>query len=182
MLLNSKNSSFIFSFPQGWFDKEIEDRYKMFFERRPIIYKDLTDYMSYTVQSVSWPAFTGETVSQTAGTMTRTFKSGENFIKNIQKELRVTFRTVEGFLNFFVMFDVLQKYWTRSPDAKTFLPDLRIFVLDHYGYLMMTVLMKNIVFKGISELELSFASNIPEYRTFECIFEYSGLEFIRALT
>ena len=37
--------------------------------------------------------------------------------------------------------------------------------------------MKEVVFSGLSELELSQAANVPEYRTFSADFKFNRLTF-----
>ena len=179
MLLNSKYSNFTFSFPKKWFYDDIYEKYDIFFKRNGIPYRNLDDYMSYTVQSVSWPAFSAEVAKQNKRGKEITYKSGANFINNIAKELRVTFRTTEGFLNYMVMFDQLQYYWARWENDTTYMKNFMINILDQRGHLTMSMLIEDVSFIGLSELELSFSSNIPEYRTFEATFAFNNIQYIK---
>ncbi len=177
MLLNSKYSNFSFSFPKKWFYPEIYEKYDIFFKRNPIPYTNLDDYMSYTIGGVSWPSFQGDGVEQWKDGRKYIFKSGTDFQNNLSKEFKLTFRTVEGFLNYWVMFDQLQVYWRRWAEDKPYLDDFMVNILDQSGHLIMSMLIKGLVFTGLSELEMSFSSNIPEYRTFEASFSYNQIEF-----
>lgn len=182
MLLNSKFNLFRFAFPRGFFYPDIEQRYEIFFKRLAIPYTNLTDFMSYTVQSVSWPSMTGETVTQQKKGVTPFYKGGWDASVYIGKEVTVTFRTVEGYLNYFVMQDMFTQYWElNDPDEATFVPDLSMQLLDYYGYLLITMQYRSVVFSGISELELSYASNVPEYKTFTCTFNCATVDIKRAL-
>lgn len=180
-LLNSRFSNFYMNFPKGWFYPEIAEMYDSYFRRTPIPYTNLTDYINFTIQSVSWPALLIETVTQDKKDMQVTYKSGWDLQRQTEKNLTITFRTTEGFLNYFVMRSQLEMYYDKGKEAKNdiFLPDLNLIMLDHYGYLMLIQKMKYIVFMGLSELELSQSANVPEYRTFTADFKYSGLSFVR---
>lgn len=188
MLLNSKFSNFLLTFPRGWLYPEIEEKYKIFFKRLPIPYRNALDYINFTVQSVSWPGIDSQTVSQTmtlkqsdvvngrvAGRhLSRDFKSGFDMALSATKEFTVTFRTTEGFLNYWIMHDQLEKYLEFSSDDAPFLSDVQLQILDHYGYLVMTKVYHDLVMTSISELELSYSSNLPEYKTFQVGFKHNG--------
>lgn len=181
-LLNSKFSNFSISFPRGWFYQDILDIYEPYFKRTFIPFTSLVDYMNFTIQSVSWPAIAIETVTQDTKDQQTTFKGGFDLTRQTEKNLTITFRTTEGFLNYFVMRSQLDMFCDKGKEAKNdiFLPDLNLLMLDHYGYLILTQRMKGIVFCGLSELELSQAANVPEYRTFSADFKFTGLSYIKS--
>ena len=180
-LLNSKFSNFRLNFPKNWFYPEIIETYDQYFRKSMIPYTNLTDYINFTIQSVSWPALAIETVTQTKKDAEITYKSGWDLNRQTEKNLTITFRTTEGFLNYFVMRSQLEMYYEQGKTAKNnvFVPDLNLMMLDHYGYLILTQKMKYVVYMGLSELELSQSANVPEYRTFTADFKYSELSFIK---
>lgn len=178
-LLNSKFSNYIFNFPKNWFYPEIVETYEPYFKRTVMPFKNLTDYMNFTVQSISWPAIAIETVTQDIKDLQKTYKNGWDLTRQTDKNLTVTFRTTEGFLNYFVMKSQLEMYYAKGSTAKNdvFLPDLNLMMLDHRGHLVIMQNMKEVVFSGLSELELSQAANVPEYRTFSADFKFNRLTF-----
>lgn len=188
MILNSRFSNFLFNFPKGWIYPEIAEKYQTFFDRLPIPYRDATDFINYSVQSISWPAIEIDTPTQVT-TKTRrdvmggniqnqpsdrTFKSGFDMALSAPKDFTVTFKTTEGFLNYWIMAEQLEQYISYSKQDQPFLPSVQLQILDHYGYLVMTRVYQNIIFKSISELDLSYSTNLPEYRTFSCGFMHNG--------
>lgn len=176
-LLSSKFSNFVCNFRKDFFYPEIVAMYDPYFKRTNIPYTNLIDFMNFTIQSVSWPAINIEVVTQDKKDIQVTYKSGFDLTRQTEKNLTITFRTTEGFLNYFVMRSQLEMYFAKGKEAKNniFLPDMQLKMLDHYGYLVLVMNMKDIVFMGLSELELSQASNVPEYRTFTADFKYSRL-------
>lgn len=182
MILNSTYNNYVFHFPKGFFPLDVERRYLPFFKRLPIPFSTLTDFMSYTVQSVSWPSIATEIVEQSVELYTPKYKAGFSLDEYINKELTITMKTVEGFLNYWVMFDTLEEYWRLYNDNdKKYVPDLAVHTLDQYGYMMFTLNYKEVVFTGLSEMELSYASNVPEYKTFTATFMASRLKTTRHL-
>ena len=182
MLLNSKFSNFDFRFPKGFFFPEIEERYDIFFKRQPIPYTNLTDYVNYTVQSVSWPAVTTDTTEQLFKDAIKTYKGGFEAPRYFDRTFDVTFRTTEGYLNYWIMHDQFFKYWEWGPEHEMFLPDFNLKILDHSGYLVMTMIFKDVVFSGLSELELSYANNVPEYKSFNATFKFKIIDLKKELS
>lgn len=178
MLLNSKYSNFLFTFPIDFFPKEIKEKYKIVFNRNNVIFTNLENYVNYTIQSVSWPAITLETVQQEFQNVIKTYKGGREAERYIDRSIEVTFKTTDSYLNYFIMQDTLFHYWKLGETNKMFLPDLTLQVLDHYGYRIVTLLLRDTVFSGLSALELSYSSNIPEFRTFTASFNFKIIDYV----
>jgi hypothetical protein len=181
MILNSKYNDFIFKFPPNFFTKEIVDKYDPFIKRLKMPYNNLVDYINFTVQSVSWPSISTETVEQFSDHGVRYFPGGWNLQMYTSKELIVTFKTTESYINYFIMYDLLEYYWQKNKNKESIshLPSLHLMLLDRYGYLLVTFQYDYIVFSGLSELELSYASNVPEFRTFTASFKADVVKAIR---
>lgn len=177
MLLNSKFSNFLFTFPIDFFPKEIEDKYKEVFNRNNVVFTKLIDYVNYTIQAVSWPSINLETVEQEFDNKTRTYKSGKNAERYIERTIDVTFKTTDSYLNYFIMQDTLLHYWKLGETDKIFLPDLSLQVLDHYGHRTLTMILRDTVFSGLSALELSYSNNVPEFRTFNSTFKFTVIDY-----
>jgi len=175
MLLNSKFSNFSILFPRKFFYEEIEEKYDVFFKRSPIVYQNITDYVNYTIQAISWPDIAAETVEQTFKDVIKTSKSGWDAKRFMTRSFDITFRTTEGFLNYWIMYDQFFKYWEYGGNDRMFLPNLNLRIHDHMGYLVMTMIFRNVVFSGISAMELSYSSNMPEPKTFTCTFAHTDI-------
>lgn len=181
-ILNSRFSQFYFKFPLNWFYPDIKTKYESFFTNKntTIIYKDVERYMSFCVQSISWPAVSAEIVEQTFQSFSRSYKSGFDAMRAFAREFDITFKLTEGFLSYFIMQDQFIRYWDMSAkEPDVFLPDLSLRVLNHDGYQVMSMYFRDVVFSGLSDLQLSFASNVPEFQTFTCNFKYKALEFVK---
>lgn len=176
MILNSRNSNFIFGFPKGFFYSEIDEKYKEHFNRSHQPYKNVTDYMNFTIQSSTWPSVSLETVEQSFRNTTQNFKGGYEAERQRNHEFSMTFRTTEGYLNYFIMEDQINLYWEynnyqNKKDNKIYMPDMNLYLLDDTGHLITTRVYKNIVISGISDLDLSYNSNMAEFNTFTVDFK-----------
>ena len=176
MLLNSRYNNFVFAFPKGFIPADVEKRYDIFLRNFPTPYENLTDFLNSTVQSVL------EIVEQNPHGKHQLFRTGADFQRQMNTELTVTFRTTEGFINYYILQDILEQYWLKYiKDSAVFVPDLYTYLLDDYGYLIMTMQYTNVVYSGLSELELSYASNVPEFRTFTATFNCAKVSIKRLL-
>lgn len=187
-LLNSKFSNFIFSFPSKWIYPDVEEEFSPIFKRATFPYKSATSYINATIQSISWPAIDVETVSQTVTQKRSHVRSGKDYGKSPSREyvggfdmelsslreFTVIFKTTEGFLNYFIMHRQFEKFLSYGPSNEPNLGHVQLQLLDHTGYLIATKIYYEIIMTGISELELSYASNVPEFRTFSVSFKSSG--------
>lgn len=182
MLLNSKYNDFVFKFPPMFFPKKFDNKYLPFLNRSKIPFTSITDYINYTIQSVSWPSITTETIEQFYKNGYRVYKGGWDLLTYTSREIVVTFKTVESYINYFIMQDLLEYYWDiyqGKEENMSHLPNLYLMLLDRYGYLIVTFKYTNVVFHSLSELELSYASNVPEFRTFTATFKSSIIQTIR---
>jgi hypothetical protein len=175
-LLNSKYSNFNVTIPPTFFPEVITAKYEKFINRLPIPFDNIKDYINWSIQSISWPEISTENAVQ-AGTKfgDRSFKGSKDTQISTDKVFDITFKTNEGFLNYFIMLEVLQDYWALD-QKEVYKPDINLSLLDYNGYMFVTYTFKQLVFKGISALELSYASNVPEYKTFNCSFSYNYSE------
>src|SRR5574343_1051267 len=162
-LLNAKYSNFVIEFPEGFIYPVIEQRYKPFFDRNDVPFDNCLEYLNHTIQSVSWPGKSVETVQQTIGHDRRVFKPGADSKFYNVRQIDVSFAVMDGYLNYFIMTDLFEEYHALGckSQGRTFLPDILFHILDSDGNVTTTLQFKQIVFSQISALDLSYASNTP---------------------
>jgi len=183
MLLNSKFNNFSIALPNDWIYKSITDRYLPFLKSELIPYATVIDFINSTVQSISWPDMALDKVEQTFKNSIPSFRSGWEANRGYTRELTLSFRCTENYLNYFIMKDQLERYYDTTGDleknGKAYLPDLMLHLLNSEGQIVMSIVYKNIVFFGLSSLELSFSSNMPEFRSFDIQLAYETVELKR---
>jgi hypothetical protein len=164
-------------FPVSWFPQEIKDKYEPFFKAQSSMFRSIEDYMSYSIQSFSWPAIQVENVTQEFKDNKKTYKGGKTGERYFTKSFSITFKTTDGFLNYFIMLDTFMKYWAWDTENPTFTDDLYLHILDDNGNLRTQLRFEDVVLNGVGALNLSFSSNSMDFQTFDAEFAYKSLYF-----
>jgi len=180
MILNSKNNNFLVRFPKNFFYPSIVDKYTTYLKRLPLPYDNIADYMSASIQSITFPALTAETVEQTLYEEPVTAKGGKRFERYLDREITMSLKSYEGWINYWIFFDQMFAYYDLDNKDK-YLPDLTLSFLDHTGFEFVSINFQQIVMTGMSELELNYASNTAEFRNFNVTFKYNYLKILKRL-
>jgi hypothetical protein len=183
MILNAKNNQFVFRFPKGFISPELEQKYNFYLKRLPTPFANITDYVNHTIQSVTFPSVASDEVEQWVGR--RTMVDGKTVTKNpqywrqsldleriIPKEFTVSLKAADGYLNYWVLYEVYRDYLT-VPNMEDYFPDMSIMYLDRDGYQILTIDFQQPLMKGISEVEMNYSSTALEFRTFTVNFKYN---------
>jgi len=176
MILSSKNNNFIVTFNQGFFYKDIVQRYETYLKRLPIPYQNLHDYMTASIQSCTFPALSAEPVEQIYGQQNYTSKGGLRLERYLDRTINITFKLYEGYINYWVMFDMFREFYALE-QTNRFLPDITLTFLDQTGFEFFAVEFHQILMLSISELELNYSSNSAEFKTFNMSFNYNFVKF-----
>lgn len=177
MIPNSRNNTFQFGFPKTFMPKEIADKYRQYLNRLPgNIIEEPLDFLNYTIQSINLPGMGFDAVEQQQ-------KPGRNiqFRSTIptqelfQKEFNITFQLVDGYINYWMMLDLLNYYYSFE-NKQPYIDDLNVRMLDGEGHALVTATLRRPLVKNIGELSMSFASNVAEFNTFDVTIGYNDLE------
>jgi hypothetical protein len=179
MILNSKNSNYIFNFPKNFLYPKIQDRYRTYLKRLPLPYADVTDYLNASIQSVTFPGGSMDIVEQNLYEDPVKWKGGMS-ARYFTKEFSVTFKSYEGYINYWMMFDLFQEYLNYDNDRE-FLPNVTLSFLDHSGFELIVFEFKQILMVEIGDLQLNFTSNAAEFQSFDCKFMYNYFTIKRRL-
>lgn len=180
MILTSKNNNFIVTFNQGWFYPSIIKRYETYIKRLPVPYQNLHDYMTASVQAMSFPALSAEPVEQILYEDTYTSKGGLRLERYLDRKINLTFKLYEGYINYWVMFDTFRAFYDLD-NKEAFMPDISVTFLDQTGFEFITVQFHQIVILSISEVELNYSSNTAEFKTFNMSLNYNYIKIQKRL-
>ena len=166
-------------FPHEFFDPEVCKRYEFILKTLPTPYKTIRDYCNAGIQEFSLPSVTMDTVEQDAlHNPNIPWKGKGNMEYKIDKTFKLTMKNYEGYVNYWIFFELLQKFYEYT-NRLQFLPDLYLTFTDNRGYEMFTWKFARILYTGISELSLSFTTNVPEMNNFNIDFRYTTFELLR---
>ena len=178
MILNAKGSNFFFVFPRGFFPDAVTEKYTPYLKRQPIAYDSIPQMMNSTIQSVTVPSIQTDVVEQTRylGKKIR-YKSATPIQDLFSTDFNVTFKMVDGFLNYFVMMDTLL-YFLNFKNADVHTMDLAVRLLDNDGNIVTTIGFKETIIKSLGELQLNYTSNSPENQTFSLGFTCNFIDIV----
>jgi hypothetical protein len=167
MILNSRQNGFIFTFPKGFLDPSVVQKYEGYVKRMPVPYDTLNDFINATIQSVNFPTLrTVDTTEQIRpGGFKQTYKSATTLQNLIQRDFTVTFKLGEGFINYWIIYENIVKFLDfQNPEQ--YLPDFRLLLLDNEGVVMSSILLQQPTVTSLSELQLNYSSTTPQFSTF----------------
>lgn len=175
MILNSRNNNFIVTLQRNFFYPEIVNKYETYIKRLPIPYENLHDYMTAGIQAITFPSLNAETTEQTLNEDPITAKGGLRPIYWLDRSFTITFKSYEGYINYWVMFDMFWKYY--DPDQKNkYLGNVIITFLDQTGFEFIGVELSQVTFVSLSEVELNYSSNTAEFKNFTAEFKYNYID------
>jgi hypothetical protein len=172
MLLNSRQSGFIFEFPPDFFYNEVKEKYKKYFQSLILPYDTIEDFMSSTVQSIDFPAW-----QMSLATQTRLFGKKQDYKSAVQvpdlftREIVVTFKLTDAYLNYFIFLENSLQFLNFENKIQTFSP-ISVHLLDNQGYLVSTIVFNRPILTNQEAFKLSYSSSTPEFKTFQTKFTY----------
>jgi hypothetical protein len=173
MLLNSRQNGFIFHFPPDYFDAEVKEKYKKYYQSLILPYDTINDFMSSTVQSIDFPGWQMDPTVQTRlFGKKQEYKNSTQVVDLFTREFSITFKLTDAYLNYFIFLENSLKYLDFSNrDQPTFSP-MRLSLLDNEGYLVSSIIFNRPVLKSQEGFKLSYSSATPDFRTFTAKFAY----------
>lgn len=176
MLLNPKGNSFYFVFPKGFFPDVISEKYMPYLKKQPIPYDNLQTYVNSTIQSISFPSMSIDTVEQIRVLGKKVAYKSSTPIQNMfTTDLNITFRNVDGFINYFIMLDTIL-YFLNFINPQIFIQDLPMRIMDSEGNIVVSVTFQEVTLTGFGELEMNYTSNAPTASTFNLGFKFNYLD------
>ena len=180
MILNSRNNNFIVRLQRGWFYSDIIRKYETYIKRLPIPYDNLQDYMTAGIQAMSFPSLSAETVEQTLYEDPIVAKGGHNPIWYLDREFTLTFKSYEGYINYWIMFDMFFEFYSMDQKDK-YLGDITLSFLDQTGFEFVAIEFSQVTLTALSSLELNYSSNTAEFTNFTADFKYNYIKINKRL-
>jgi len=178
--LNSQSSQFVFNLPQSFLPNEILDTYTPILEKNWIQYENVIDYLNSTIKSVNFPGISFEMPTQIRMRgKERNFKPSKNPQDIITtRELQVTFRSVDADLNYWLMFDIINKHYLDTENQ--WLDPFKITAVDIHRDAIYEIKFYEIILKGISDNPFNYSQQKVNSKDFTAIFNFNfyDIEFL----
>lgn len=176
MIINARSSNFIFNFPKSFIIPPIEDKYKNYVMRMPLPYDTVQNFMNAHVQSITFPSLAMEPVTQARKLgKEQAYKSGKVTPDLFTKEMTVTMKAVDGYINYWIFLENALNYLDFST-KDLYLEDMYIRVLSQEGHIVQTVRFQKVILTGVSEIVLSYSDTTPTFSTFNATFKFNALD------
>ena len=124
MFLESKADGFKVDFPKVFIPEHIKQKYAQYLHRLPTAINDISDLINYSIQSISVPSTSYEPVTQTSAKLNSREESSRGFSRTFRptthkqelqsKEFTITFKMVNGFLNYWIMQETFWYYYANE--------------------------------------------------------------------
>jgi hypothetical protein len=190
--LSPRYDLFRFHLPKTFLPPEIEAKYTAILNKDSYTMTSAIDYLNESIQGVSMPGINDLTTIQTQHgsngierTANRinveasheiTYLTVENPLEKIDKEFKVTFRSNNGLLNYFMLYETAFWYACREYtwDCE---PVMYIELLNEDGTVVSRVKYIDVHFNGIDGLDFNYSKIERESDTFDITFKFNNIDF-----
>lgn len=181
-----------FSLPKSFLPTEIEEKYTAYLNKDANIMTSAIDYLNESIQGVTMPGISDLTTTQTqhgSNNIKRTsntlnvepsheitYLTSGNPLEKIEKEFKVTFRTNQSLLNYFMLYETAFHYACRTYkwDCE---PVMYIEILDETGAIISRVKYIDVHIDGIEGLDFNYTKVEREANTFDVTFKFNNIDF-----
>lgn len=176
MRISSQNNQFIFNLPQVFISRRLEEQFQILLDKNHIPYNDIMDYINATIKDIVFPSVSYETTEQKFYHGKKiVWREAGNVSDKFQGEIDITFRSVDSHLNYFIVLQILNEFYLNT---KNYLDFLEIKVLDKDGDLIYTVVLKEVIYKSLSELRMAYYATEFNEQTFTLQFAYNFIDIV----
>lgn len=185
-----------FHLPKSFLPEEVEEKYTSLLNDDAYTMKSAIDYLNESIQSVSLPGISGLTMVQQQHGSNYINKTGNgikgrinvepmhevnylsagNPLEKMEKEFKVTFRTNQGLLNYFMLYETAFYYACREYrwDAENV---MYIEILNEDGTVISKVKFIDVYIDGISGQEFTYNKVERDAGTFDVTFKFNNIDF-----
>ncbi len=183
MRISSQGSQFIFNLPSSFLQSEIISTYTPILEKNWVQYENVIDYLNSTIKSVNFPGVSFELPAQTlVRGKQRMYKPAKNVQDIITShELTVTFRSVDSDLNYWLMFDILNKHYLDvSSSQHIFLHPFTITCVDIHRDAIYVIKFYELIMKSLGENTFDYSTQKIQAKEFSVNFHFNwyDIEFV----
>lgn len=179
-ILNAKLNQFQVWIPRDFFYPEVRERWTPIVKRLKLPYLTLEDYINATIQSITFPEVILTPAPQPQTMFNIRYRGGKELEPILDKNLNITFKLSEGFITYWMLFDQIEMFQFYS-DRLPFWPSVFMSFLDHHGFELMSFEFQKIIPLGMSQFNVSYATQAAEFNTFTLALAYNRYKIIRRI-
>lgn len=180
MRLSSQASQFVFNLPHSFLPNEVIESYQPILEKNWVQYENVIDYLNSTILSVNFPGLAFDMPEQIRMRgKKRNFKPSKNPQDIVStRELQVTFRSVDGYLNYWLLFDIINKHYLDVENS--FLNPFTITSLDIHRDAIYVIKFYEIILRSLSDINFNYSQQRVTAKEFTMTFNFNfyDIEFL----
>lgn len=175
MRISSQNSQFIFNFPVDFIEPHLYEQFQKLMDKNFIPYESVIDYINSTIKEVVFPSASFENKEQTLRRGKKVgWKDSKSVFDTFTNELDITFRSVDSWLNYFIMLQILMEFYLNND--KNQIPMFTLEIIDKDGNLIYTIIFEEVLLKSIGEIRLGYQQYDIAEKTFSVTFRYNFID------
>ena len=185
-----------FHLPKTFIPPTVEEKYTKYLSTDAYTMKTAIDYLNESIQGVTMPGISGLTITQQQHGSNNinlnnpinrnrinvepmheiTYISSGNPLEKMDKEFKVTFRTNQSLLNYFMLYETAFYYACREYrwDCE---PVMYIEILNEDGTVISKVKFMDVYIDGIEGLDFNYSKVEREANTFDVTFKFNNIDF-----
>jgi hypothetical protein len=180
MRLSSQGSQFIFNLPSDFLKPEILNTYTPILEKNWVQYENVIDYINSTIKSVNFPGISFDMPKQTLiRGKERQYKPAKN-VQDITTthDLTITFRSVDSDLNYWLVFDIINKHYLDVENSFVF--PFTITCVDIHRDAIYVIRFYEIILKSLSDNTFNYSQQKVNAKEFTMTFHFNfyDIEFL----
>ena len=181
-----------FHLPKTFIPSEVEEKYTKMLNKDAYTMTSAVDYLNESIQGITMPGISGLTMTQQqhgSNNVTKTNKklnveasheitylSSGNPLEKIDKEFKVTFRTNQGLLNYFMLYETAFHYACREYEWDCE-PVMYLEILNEHGVAISKIKFIDVHIDGIDGLDFNYSKVERETGTFDVTFKFNNIDF-----
>ena len=166
--------------PSTFLPNELISSYQPILEKNWVQYENVVDYLNSTIKSVNFPGISFDMPSQIRMRgKERNFKPSKNPQDiTTTRELQVTFRSVDADLNYWLMFDIINKHYLDVENA--FLDPFTITCVDIHRDAIYVIKFFEIILRSLSDNNFNYSQQKVNAKEFTLTFNFNfyDIEFL----
>lgn len=195
--LKSRQDLFKVTLPKEFIPQEIEEKYSKMITNAKSFVATPIDFLNETIQGVEILGFTQAAAIQQQhgrGTFASSpatipnnlflhaasdvaYRAEMNPLNLIDKTLRITFKHVLGFTNYFMLLEAFWIMYRRDTQSKDLPEYITIELFDEIGATLSRIKVYYPIIDGIDMLSLNYTNPVGSSQTFNVEMKYSNIEF-----
>ena len=175
MLLSTLANQFVYNLPIDITNEAMEANYVLMRDNYHFPFPTCYDYLCSTIKTITFPSMTFETVQQTMKRGKKTqWKTVQNIHDTNNKQVDITFNSVDGNLNYILLREGLIKEQLRTD--KAYSSNMSVIGIDYNRRPLYHIIYRSVLFTSISEFDFDYSLITADDKTFTVTFTYNYLD------